>query len=1080
VKFLSRGCGYNLYLTAKEAVMQFRAPTNPSSDARRHSENANQQSSAVRMKLVGANAGARIVAIDELPGKSNYFTGNDPKKWRTNVPSYSRVKYQNTYPGVDLVFYGDQRQLEYDFIVAPGADFKQVRLVFDGAGRIRLDGSGDLVIETSLGEFRQRKPVIYQEASGAKQPVPGGYAIRGEREVGFELGDYDRGRAVVIDPVLVYSTSIGGSSNDSANAVAVDAEGSAYITGVTTSLDFPAVNPFQPNLKIGVAVGVPSDAFVTKLNPSGTALVYSTYLGGVSVDAANGIAVDGAGNAYVTGYSGSNDFPTTSGAFQTTPSSGGDAFVTKLNPTGNRLVYSTRLGGQPNTPPNSLSIGLPTSAGLGIAVDTEGSAYITGYTFSPSFPLKRAVQGEFNKGNPFGFQCLHNVSPPLLLPQDAFVTKLNSSGDGLVYSTYLGGTGQDEAFAIAIDSAESAYVAGRTCSFEFTRIGPGDGVDAFLVKLSPTGRKIDYEIALGGTGNDEANGVAVDSTGNAYVTGQTASSEFPTTQVALLRNLGGSVCYFTTDAGVSWQSAAGLPNSPVNVLAIDPTDPQKIYAGLNNGLFGSTDRGSTWRKIVLPTTFVTAIAIDPKIPSTIYANSFKSTDGGANWTAMRLPAPGLGCGMTRVVIDSSNTATAYLLSPGSGCGDVLIPGGLFKTTDGGNNWTTLRNGANPFEPNSLVIDPVNASTLYVTSGSLFTGGNLFKTTDSGSTWRVPYEGNRSFVLLAIDPMSTSTLYLRDTLSNTNSLFKSTDGGSTFRVMGLTGVPIKSLLVDPANSSTLYAATGDFGNGGGVFKSTDGGQSWNATDLIGMTINALAIDTLNSARLYAGAYLDTDGFVAKINPQGSALVYSTYLGTRSPDRAAGIGVDEAGNAYVTGRTFSERFPTGDALQAGKASGPFDTVIFATKLNSAGSAIVYSTYLGGDEPGFDSGIAVDAAGKAYVVGTTGTFRPVPVASSIESVHGGFDAFVAKIASPPRIAGALVSGKNLIVTGEGFDTRAVILVDGAELRTRNDESRPATILIGKKAAKGIAPGQKVSIQVRNRDGMRSEPFDFARPVQ
>lgn len=1076
VKFLSRSSGCNLYLTAKEAVMQFRVPTNPSSYPRRHSENANKQSCAVRMKLVGANACARIDALDGLPGKSNYFIGNDPRKWRSNVPNYSRVRYQNAYPGVDLVFYGNQRQLEYDFILAPGADFKQVRLVFDGAERIRLDDSGDLLIETSVGEIRQRKPVIYQQAGSFKQPVEGGYAIRGGCGVGFELGDYDRRRAVVIDPILVYSTSIGGSSNESANAVAVDAEGSAYITGATTSFDFPTVNPFQPNLKIGEVVGVPSDAFVTKLNPSGTALVYSTYLGGGSDDAANGIAVDGAGNAYVTGYSQSNHFPTTSGAFQTAPSSGGDAFVTKLNPTGNRLVYSTRLGGQP---PNSLSLGLPTSAGVGIAVDPEGSAYIAGYTFSPSFPLKRAVQGEFNRGNAFGFQCLHNFSPPILLPQDAFVTKLNSSGDGLVYSTYLGGTGQDEAFAIAIDSAESAYVAGRTCSFEFTRIGPGDGVDAFLVKLSPSGRKIDYEIALGGTDNDEANGVAVDSTGNAYISGQTASSEFPTTQGAFLRNLGGSVCYITTNGGVSWQATPGLPNSPVNVLAIDPTDPQKIYAGLNDGLFGSTDGGGTWRKIVLPTTFVTAIAIDPKTPSTIYANSFKSTDGGATWTFMRLPEFGLGCGLAQILIDPSNTATVYLLSPGSICGDVGFSGRLFKTTDGGNTWTTVRNGANSFGPNSLVIDPVNASTLYVTSGSLFTG-NLFKSTDGGNTWRVPYEGNRDFVLLAIDPISTSTLYLRDALSNTNSLFKSTDGGSTFRVMGLTGVPIKSLVVDPATSSTLYAATGELGNGGGVFKSTDGGQSWNATDLIGMTINALSIDPRNSARLYAGAYFDTDGFIAKINPQGSALVYSTYLGTRSPDRAAAIGVDEAGNAYVTGRTFSERFPSRDALQTGKTSSPFDTVIFAMQLNSAGSAIVYSTYLGGEEPGFGSGIAVDAAGKAYVVGTTGTFRPAPVVSSIESVHGGFDAFVAKIASPPRIAGALVSRKNLIVTGAGFDRRAVILVDGAELRTRNDESRPATILIGKKAAKSIAPGQKVSIQVRNADGMLSEPFDFARPVQ
>ena len=1086
VKFLSRGHGYNLFLTSTGATFAFfkidKLNAGPSNNKNprplrepiySQSRSDHKRAAAVlRISLPGADRAARVKGVEEMPGKSNYFIGDDPKKWRTNVPTYSRVKYESIYPGVDLAFYGNPRQLEYDFTVAPGASFKPVRISFDGARRIRLDDSGDLLIETPVGEIRQRKPIIYQETGGAKQPIDGGYVIRGEREVGFEFGDYDTSRTLVIDPVFVYSTSIGGLYNDNANAVAVDAAGNAYVTGMTTSTDFPTVNPFQPNLKIGVTIGIPSDAFVTKLNTSGTTVLYSTYLGGGRSDTANAIAVDDAGNAYLTGYTVSDDFPTTPGAFQTTPSNGGDAFVTKLNPTGNTLVYSTRLGGPPNGPPNSISLGLPTSAGLGIAVDTESSAYITGYTFSPSFPLKRAAQGEFNRGNPFGFQCLHNVLPPFNLSQDAFVTKLNSSGDGLVYSTYLGGPGQDEAFAIAIDSAGSAYVAGRSCSSGFKSIGPGGAADAFLVKLSPTGREFDYEIALGGTGNDAANGVAVDSAGNVYVAGQTESSEFPTTQGAFLRNLGGSVCYVTANGGVSWQAAAGLPNSPVNVLAIDPTNPQKIYAGLNNGLFGSTDGGTIWRKIVLPTTFVTAIAIDPKTPSTIYANSFKSTDGGANWTVMRLPAPGFGCGTARLIIDPSNTATVYLLSPLSVCGDVAIPGGLFKTTDGGNTWSTLRNGANPFEANSLAIDPGNASTLYAT-----TERNLFKSTDGGNTWRVPYEGNRSLVLLAIDPINPSTLYLRDIPSNINNLFKSTDGGSTFKVMGLTGVPIKGLIVDQTNSSTLYAAIGNLGNGGGVLKSTDGGQTWNATDLIGMTINALAIDPLDSSRIYAGAYFDTDGFIAKINAAGSALVYSTYLGTRTPDSAAGIGIDEVGNAYMTGNTFSDRFPTKAALQPQKPGGLFDTATFATELNISGSAILFSSYVGGNEPSFGSGIAVDAAGKVCLAGTTGTFQPIPVANSGESVHGGFDAFVIKIVSPPRVAGASVSGKNLIVTGEGFDRGAMILVDGVEKRTRNDESKPATILIGKKAAKSVAPGLRVIIRVRNADGLLSDSFAFTR---
>src|SRR3989441_10047252 len=253
VKFLSRGRRCQLFLTSNEAVMQLRTPANlPSNSPKHKSIETTSRASAVRMKLVGTTA-ARIIGLDELPGKSNYFVGNDPKKWRTNVPTYSRVKYEGIYPGVDLVFYGNQRQLEYDLIVAPGASFKLITMAFDGAQRIQLDDSGDLLISTSMGEIRQRKPVIYQQTGGIKQLISGSYAIRDKQEVGFDVGDYDRSHSLVIDPVLVYSTSIGGSSNDTPNAVAIDAAGNAYIAGTTTSLNFPTVNPFQANLKIFVA-----------------------------------------------------------------------------------------------------------------------------------------------------------------------------------------------------------------------------------------------------------------------------------------------------------------------------------------------------------------------------------------------------------------------------------------------------------------------------------------------------------------------------------------------------------------------------------------------------------------------------------------------------------------------------------------------------------------------------------------------------------------------------------------------------------------------------------------------------------
>jgi len=1024
------------------------------------------------MKLTGANPAARVVGLDELPGKSNYFIGNDPKKWRTNVPAYSRVKYQNAYPGVDVLYYGNQQQLEYDFIVAPGASFKTIGLTFEGARQIRLDGSGDLLVETSVGEIRQRKPVIYQRADGIKQLVSGGYVMRGEREVGFEVGDYDPSRAMVIDPVFVYSTSIGGFYNDSANAVAVDAAGNAYITGVTTSLDFPTVNAFQPSLKIGVAIGIPSDAFVAKLNPSGTALLYSTYLGGGSVDAANGIAVDSTGNAYVTGFAASKDFPTTAGAFQTKASStnGGDAFITKLNPSGNALAYSTYLGG-------SKSPGFTSdNAGRGIAVDQEGSAYVAGYTFSENFPLKKPAQGLFNNGRTNGFDCVRFSFAPTL--EDAFVTKLDPSGAGLVYSTYLGGSNTDEAYGIAVDSTGSAYVTGTTCSFDFPNSTSSDDsiLAAFLVKLSPSGKKFVYARRFGGRGGDFGNGVAVDSEGNAYVAGQTDSDDFPTTTSVFQPRLGGSVLYATTDGGGAWRSISGLPNSSAGAVAIDPTNPLRIYAGLNGrlpgpGLLVSTDGGDTWGNPGIgppfPGNFASAIAIDPKNPSVVYTDLYKSTNGGASWTLMRFPSEGPS-GVARLFVDPVNSSTVYLLSLGASGGDFIFPPRFFKTTDGGSTWNFIRNGASLFTPSSAALDPKNPSTLYAANV------DLYKSTDGGNTWRIPYVGNRSFSRLAIDPINTSTLYLSDAFG---SLFKTTDAGASFTGLRNFSIPINELQVDPINSATVYAATGSPGRGGGVFKSTDGGQTWNATDLIAARVNTLAIDPLNPSRLFAGVDFDVDSFVVKSNPAGSALVYSTYLGSRSPDMAAGIGVDAVGNAYVTGKTLSDRFPRKDALQVLKPSGPFDTATFTTKLDAAGSGILFSTYVGGSDPSFGSGIAVDPAGKVCIVGTTGTFQPIPTSASIESVHGGFDAFVIKIVSPPRIAGASVSGKNLIVTGEGFDGGAVILIDGVEQRTRNDESKPATVLIGRKAAKNIAPGQRVSIQVRNPDGLLSESFSFTR---
>src|SRR5438876_6210356 len=538
VRFLSRGRGYSLYLTADEAVLVLTKP-NPDEkrDARSLSERRDTQPQAkpavLRMSLVGAARKPLVSGLDPLPGKANYFVGKDPAKWRTNVPTYAKVHYREVYPGIDLVYYGNQRQLEHDFVVAPGADPKRIVLGFKGANKIEIDTQGELVLHAARGDVRLRKPVIYQEIDGVRQEIAGRYVRKGANRIGFKLAAYDATRPLVIDPVLSYSTYLGGSQDDYGWGIAVDALGNAYATGIV-SANFPTTpGAFQTECAGGGFSGCTS-AFVTKLDPSGTVL-YSTYL--YYADAF-GIAVDAIGNAYVTGRVnafGAANFPTTSGAFQSsfaggTCNSSGyfipcrNAFVTKLDPTGSALVYSTFLGGS------------AIDDGRGITVDALGNAYVTGSAGSTDFPT-----------TPGAFQTISGGNG------DAFVTKLNPTGTALVYSTYLGGSGAEEGHGIAVEADGSAYVTGGrrsnvqgwTPSNDFpTTAAPfpsssnggacvGDPLyasfNAFVTKLNPTGSGLTYSVFLGGSDYDEGFGIAIDREGNAYVTGRTASNDFPTT-----------------------------------------------------------------------------------------------------------------------------------------------------------------------------------------------------------------------------------------------------------------------------------------------------------------------------------------------------------------------------------------------------------------------------------------------------------------------------------------------------------------------------------------------------------------------
>jgi hypothetical protein len=646
-KFISRGRGYTLFLTGDEAVLSLRSQKSgvrsqesgsrsskleignwrlpsrnsmgnsllpppdsilPLSEPRVASHESQVPSSSVlRMKLAGANPAVQVTGLDGLPGKSNYFIGNDPKKWRTNVPTYAKVRYEGVYPGIDLVYYGNQRQLEYDFIVAPGADPDAIQLALEtgnskiktgnseSAGpksgttnfeSVRIDTNGDLVIPTGEGEVRFHKPVVYQELSAVgsqqsaagddhqspiinRQSVEGRFVLVAENRVGFEVGAYDKTRPLVIDPVLSYSSYLGGSNGESVLGVAADASGNAYVTGYTPSADdFPLVNAL-----FGFG-GYSADAFVAKISPDGT-LLFSTFLGGNDGEVGRAIAVDGSGYIYVVGFTTSTDFPTPFG-FQTTHSGAIDAlhaddvFIAQLSNDGMSLIYGSYLGGTNNDEASAVAVdgsghayvtghtgsgAFPTTSGAfmetgggiidafvakfdtsqsgadsliysthlggsnqeqgrGIAVDASGNAYVTGYTFSTDFPTLDPLYGSLGDS----------------VLWDSFVSKLNADGSALLFSTYLGGN-RATTFGIALDSSRNIYVTGFAES-SFPTVNALDSTrssnEAFVAKIKADGSGYVFSTYLGGSSSDEARGIAVDGFGNAYIAGLTGSSSSDT------------------------------------------------------------------------------------------------------------------------------------------------------------------------------------------------------------------------------------------------------------------------------------------------------------------------------------------------------------------------------------------------------------------------------------------------------------------------------------------------------------------------------------------------------------------------
>ncbi len=573
VRFLARNRGFNLFVTAREAVLQLQPVAAPARlkkvwEAAEPAPASALPATTLRFKLLQANPTPAIKGLEPLPGHANYYLNSDRQQWRTKVMQYAKVEYQDVYPGINLLWYGNQQQLEYDFVLQPRANPKTIRLAFSGAQKMRVDGQGDLVLTTASGEVRQRKPVAYQTVDGKRQPVEARYVIYAGQQVGFALGTYDTDKPLVIDPVLLYASFFGGGldiantpGTDFAQDATMDDEGNLYLTGSTTSVDFPLAQPLQS--AIASAAGCCDDAFITKLSPTG--VVFSTYLGGSREESGNAITLDKEGNVIISGHTSSANFPTTSGAFRTYAKSSPQAFATKLDRDG-KLVFSTYLNG------------LGRTYAYAVTADVQGNVYVAGATRAYDFPTAHALQAEKSWGGNY----------------DAFITKLDPLGTGALYSTYLGGDGEDGINAIKVDQSGNVYVVGATSSFDFPNKNPiqdhwaydydsnkgGRLPDAFVTKLSADGQSLLYSTYLGSYDIDYATDVEIDGVGNAYLTGYT------------VHGLAGETSYPAVSLSPARQALVRpAPDGNLFVLKLDATGTKPLfvnYFGYDDNLFAGS------------------------------------------------------------------------------------------------------------------------------------------------------------------------------------------------------------------------------------------------------------------------------------------------------------------------------------------------------------------------------------------------------------------------------------------------------------------------------------------------------------
>jgi hypothetical protein len=888
---------------------------------------------------------------DELPGKVNRYFGNDPRQWKTGIATFGKVAYKDIYPGIDIVYYGNQKQLEFDFVVRPGADPGAIRMKVGGAGSLTVDGSGALMLDQNR-DLRIALPAVYQEVRGVRTKIAGHYQIRGHDEVAFAVKSWDRTQPLVIDPTLIYSGMIGGGSGSSTgNGIAVDGSGNIYLAGNTYSTDFPSVSSAQSGASLA------GDGFVTKINPAGTAILYSTYFGGKGYDTLQAIAVDGnaavwvagqtqssdfplmnptqsayggntdavvakfsstgtlqfstyvGGNSYdnayavavdssnagyIAGETQSSSFPTTPGALLTAPAGQQNAFVVKFNSSATR-VYATLIGGESY------------DGAYGIAVDSAGAAYVTGVTSSSFF-----------SGAPGG-----GAKTTYSGAEDAFIAKLNPAGSALVYFTYLGGAGADSGQAIALDSSNNAYAAGSTTSTGLATAGaaqtiPGSGYDGFIAKLNSTGSALTYLTYLGGNRQDYITGLALDSSGNTYVGGSTNSNTFPMVSPLQPRFPGNPTSLFqTANSGSLWSSADTVIGGAVLDVSIDPVTAGIFVAATENGIFRTTNSAGSWTPS-LPLVYVLSLTRSPAKSTTIYAlspnNVYLSSDNGVTWQFQGSLISGYFEGL---VADPQTATTVYAYSQDSG---------VYVSTNGGATWVAANSGL----PSAGVATVVAAP-----DGSLYAsvpGYGLYKSANQAGGWAAVNAGLPSGAAFNAHSLSVSgtTVY-----AGSGTLYKTTNGGTNWSpAAGAVPNGAYVIGVAPSNASVVYATA----VGGMVYISTDGGATWNAANagISNLTqVSEFVFDPMNASHAVVVVLVSQAGFVAQLNPAGSAFGYSTWFGATEGNSYTSINalaaIPSSGDVFITGYASSDTgaaFPATTTAFQGSSAGAYVARISAS--------------------------------------------------------------------------------------------------------------------------------------------------------